>query len=263
MPPSVIVERSQLLTREGFAHGFSGASVDVALARAEHEIARDLQAIGAVVGFAAARCFSVRQVHGTATHVADLAAGDPGAFLRLEGDAVVALGAASSGHAEGGAVAVRVADCVPILVGCAGSGAVAAIHAGWRGVEAGVVGVAMEALTRGAGVGRRVAAIGPCIGACCFEVTEAIAEAIAAAASEPRVVTSRYGEGKAKVNLRLAVRAQLRRAGLADEAIDDVGGCSACAHVEGAPRYHSFRRDGVSSGRMLAVIAPRAAVTAG
>lgn len=259
MRPSVIVERSEVLSRAGFVHGFSGAGVDAALARSPDELALNISAIGEAVGFSAARFFSARQVHGTATHLADLAAGDPVAFGALEGDAVLALSGEGQPGGAGGAVGVRVADCVPILVGCERSGAVAAIHAGWRGVEAGVIGVALEALGRLTPAGTRLAAIGPCIGACCFEVTEAIAEAIARAASEPRVITARYGEGKAQVDLRLAARAQLRAAGLADEAIDDVGGCSRCARAEGAPRYHSFRRDGAASGRMLAVISPRTA----
>ncbi|HQY64985.1 MAG TPA: polyphenol oxidase family protein [Polyangiaceae bacterium] len=256
MRPSVIVERSEVLDRAGFVHGFSGAGADAALARSSDELVRNIRMIGGVVGFDAGRLFSVRQVHGTATHVADLAAGDPVAFLALEGDAVVALPGAPQADARA-AVGVRVADCVPILVGCERSGAVAAIHAGWRGIEAGVIGVAVEALRRLAPGGGHLAAIGPHIGACCFEVTEGIADAIARAASEPRVITARYGEGKAKVDLRLAARAQLRAAGLAAEAIDDVGGCAQCARAEGVPRYHSFRRDGAASGRMLAAISPR------
>lgn len=99
-----------------------------------------------------------------------------------------------------------------------------------------------------------VAAIGPCIGPCCFEVSVEVAELIATAVGLPTVVVERYEPGKAKVDLRLAVRAQLRRLGLADDAIDDVGGCSVC--TEGGA-YHSFRRDGDASGRMIAVIAAR------
>jgi polyphenol oxidase len=133
MPPSVIVERSEVLGRAGFVHGFSGAGADAALARAPDELAMNIKAIGAAVGFDPARFFSVRQVHGTATHLADLAAGDPSAFAALEGDAVLALaGEARARAEERGGVGVRVADCVPILVGCERSGAVAAIHAGWR-----------------------------------------------------------------------------------------------------------------------------------
>ena len=138
------------------------------------------------------------------------------------------------------AVGVRVADCVPILVGDEETGDVAAIHAGWRGVEAGIVRAAMDALR-----GRSpVAAIGPCIEACCFEVGVDVAARLGFVVREER--------GKALVDLRAAVRAQLRRCGLPDDCIDDVRGCT-----KHEARFHSFRRDGANSGRMLAAIATR------
>jgi YfiH family protein len=144
---------------------------------------------------------------------------------------------------------VRVADCVPVLVGARTSGAVAAIHAGWRGVVAGVLGAALAALDGDAGREReRVAAIGPCIGPCCFEVGADVAESIARATDEPRVVTRVVGD-KAFVDLRRAVRAQLAKAGVVD--VEDVPGCTRCEPA----RFFSFRRDAAASGRHLAAIA--------
>jgi YfiH family protein len=141
-----------------------------------------------------------------------------------------------------------VADCVPVLVASTDTGAVAAIHAGWRGVVAGVVPAGVE-LLRGAsalaGQAPLLAAIGPCIGPCCFEVGADVAERIG-------FVTRRAGD-KAYVDLRAAVRAQLRALGLPDEAIEDVPGCT----KHEPDRFHSFRRDGANSGRMLAAIATR------
>jgi copper oxidase (laccase) domain-containing protein len=67
---------------------------------------------------------------------------------------------------------VRVADCVPILVGDVDTGDVAAIHAGWRGLVADVIGAGVAMLGRS----RLVAVIGPCIEACCFEVGPEVAE---------------------------------------------------------------------------------------
>lgn len=171
----------------------------------------------------------VKQVHGARAVKAAEAPGQ-------EADALVA-----APMGEPVAVGVRVADCVPVLVASADTGGVAAIHAGWRGVVAGVVPAGVELLGRGA----LVAAIGPCIGACCFEVGAEVAERIG-------FVTRRAGE-KAYVDLRAAVRAQLRVLGLADEAIDDVPGCT----KHEPERFHSFRRDGANSGRMLAAIATR------
>jgi len=246
------VERAAVLTKAGFLHGFSAskagtparrsAASDFALGREPHGLAASYAALGAEVGFEPSRLFQVKQVHGTTTHLAE---GDPREVVALEGDAVVA-------RAPGATAGVRVADCVPVLVAAVNEGAVAAIHAGWRGVVRGVVPAALARLS-GTGL---VAAIGPCIGPCCFEVSAEVAEEIAAAVAEPAVVVSRYGEGKAKVDLRAAVRAQLVAAQVPAAAIEDVGGCSVC----GRDRYQSYRRDGDESGRMLAVIVARPSV---
>jgi copper oxidase (laccase) domain-containing protein len=128
-----------------------------------------------------------------------------------------------------------------VLVADEASGAVAAIHAGWRGVVGGVVRAGVELLA-----GQRLAAaIGPCIGACCFEVGAEVA-------AQTGFVARRQGD-KAYVDLRAAVRAQLRALGVSDARIDDVAGCT----KHEPERFHSFRRDGAHSGRMLAAIAAR------
>jgi YfiH family protein len=147
---------------------------------------------------------------------------------------------------------MRVADCVPVLVADEASGDVAAIHAGWRGVAGGVVQSGVERLSgdrlrNGAAL---VAAIGPCIGPCCFEVGRDVAETIARASHGARVVAAVRGD-KAYVDLRAAVRAQLVAAGVRDARIEDVPGCT----KHETDRFHSFRRDGDGSGRMLAAIA--------
>jgi YfiH family protein len=153
-----------------------------------------------------------------------------------EGDAVV-------GRAGGPVVGVRVADCVPVLVASARTGDVAAIHAGWRGVVAGVVGEGVRLLVPGGDREDLVAAIGPCIGPCCFEVGRDVGAQIG-------FVVREQG-GKAFVDLRAAVRAQLVALGV--HRIEDVPGCT----KHEPDRFHSFRRDGANSGRMLAAIAPR------
>jgi YfiH family protein len=190
------------------------------------------------------RVVQVRQVHGAC--VVEAAEAN-----EKEADAIVARGRLSRV-----AIGVRVADCVPVLVGDPSSGDVAAIHAGWRGTVAGVVGTAIRALLSGAtarsveqandrsyaGAGL-VAAIGPCIGACCFEVGRDVADRIG--------FVVRDAGDKAYVDLRAAVRAQLTSAGLVDGRIEDVPGCT----KHEPERFHSFRRDGANSGRMLAAIA--------
>jgi YfiH family protein len=215
----MVILRSMLLTHAGFAHGFSlRDATDADLFRA--------LAVGAIS--------QVKQVHGARAVEARQAEG-------AEADAIVARDQTT-------AVGVRVADCVPLLLADEPGGAVAAIHAGWRGVVAGVVRAGVELL----GGRKLVAAIGPCIGPCCFEVGTDVAGRIASASEARDVILSTHGD-KAYVDLRCVVRAQLRALGVADDRIEDVPGCT----KHDAARFHSFRRDSTKSGRMLAAIATR------
>jgi polyphenol oxidase len=227
--PAAGLLTSRLLAEAGFAHAFPERTVT------DDELAR-------AVGIDAGRAIvQLKQVHGGEALDASDASGANG----REGDALVARGGPRAV-----AVGVRVADCVPVLVADEATGGVAAIHAGWRGVTRGVVAAAIERLGER---GRLVAAIGPCIGPCCFEVGRDVAEQIALAAGGARVVASSRGE-KVYVDLRAAVRAQLVASGVNVARIDDVPGCT--KHEPG--RFHSFRRDGARSGRMLAAVATRA-----
>jgi YfiH family protein len=241
--------RSEGLTRSGFVHGFASrrggvsqgpfASLSFAHANEPREhIEENLRRLGRAVGFVPGTLFEVTQVHGARVVWRDGRAKDL-ELRREEADAIVV---------RGGAAGVRVADCAPVLVGNVETGAAAAIHAGWRGVVAGVVPAAIEAL----GSGRKVAAIGPCIEACCFEVGVEVAARIEEAAGSS--VTTRAQEDRAFVDLRRAIRAQLATLGLDYGDVDDVMGCTMCNRAQ----FFSFRRDGERSGRHLAVIVSQA-----
>ena len=205
---------SALLRSFGFRHGFSVRPWDF---KNDREASED--AIALVLRLPQNRIFQVSQVHGTRAAMAPCERTE-------EADAIVATEPET-------AVGVRVADCVPILLADSKTGAAAAVHAGWRGVVAGVIASAMKRHAFD------LAAIGPCIGPCCFEIGDDVIEKL-----RPHV-RDRHGD------LRAAVRAQLAAAGL--ENIDDVQGCTKCD----ASRFFSFRRDGEASGRHLAVISTR------
>ena len=205
-------------------------------------VAENVRRFAEAASFDPSELRQVTQVHGARAVNADAMPDDSGA--REEGDALyLAPGGAS--HAR--AVGVRVADCVPVLVAARDTGEIAAIHAGWRGVAGGVVPAGLSRLA-----GRDlIAAIGPCIGACCFEVGgEVVPQVLAAARGDAAIVARREGE-KAFLDLRLAVRRQLESAGVAD--VENVPGCTRCD----AERFFSYRRDGERSGRHLAAIALR------
>lgn len=239
------------MSEAGFPHGFTlraapdGTPLDFAFARQNARVSEEL--LGAALGISPSRLYEVTQVHGNAVA---FATGDAEALRAVSADALVLRREVFEANdpAARAAVGVRIADCVPIVVADLATGDVAAIHAGWRGVVQGVVPAALRELA----LGRKLAAIGPCIGICCFEVRRDVGDEIAAA-TDACVLHASASPEKAMIDLRMAVRRQLLSAGLADEDIEDVGGCTRC---EGA-RFHSYRREGEASGRMIGVISPR------
>jgi YfiH family protein len=246
---------SALLRDAGFRHAFftrnggvsTGAytslSFSVAAGDSATNVARNLERAAVELGVDAKRIHFLSQVHGRATHVLrGHEAQDQ--IIELEGDAL----ASRAAHL---ACAVRSADCVPVLLADRRSGAVAAAHAGWRGVVQGVVSSALEALRELAPDPDLIAAIGPHISQAAFEVSSDVAEAILSASRDPNVVDR--SASKPHVDLRRVLRAELRSRGLADAAIDDVWGCT----VLEPARFFSFRRDGKQSGRHLSAIVPR------
>jgi YfiH family protein len=158
-------------------------------------------------------------------------------------------------------IAVRVADCVPVLLWDPEAEAVAAVHAGWRGTAMDIVGAAVRAAGPiGVRPERLKAAIGPSIGPCCFEVGSEVVGALVDCGLSEHQIGARLGpRGRPHVDLRAANRALLQRAGLADQNIEDVGGCSHCE----PQRYESYRRDGARSGRMHGVISLARALAVG
>jgi YfiH family protein len=166
---------------------------------------------------------TLRQIH-SATCVS--AAGRSGVLGR--GDALLE-------NTPGSVVAVKTADCLPILLVDERHRAVAAVHAGWRGTVAGIVQRAVEAMREQFGsLPREIhAAIGPGIGPCCYEVG-------------PEVAAQFGRQGRAHVDLAEANRRQLIEAGVTPERIYASNLCTMCRSGE----FHSFRRDKEAAGRL-------------
>ena len=147
-------------------------------------------------------------------------------------------------------LAVQVADCVPVLLWDPGGGVVAAVHAGWRGTARAIVPRALEAMGERAGTdpSNVRAALGPSIGGCCYAVGPEVLEALERVAPAESVRTS-SDDGVQRVDLRRVNRAQLVLAGVPDDAIEDVGGCTCCDR-----RFFSYRREGPRTGRLMGAI---------
>lgn len=213
--------------------------------------AADWQRVGAALN--ARRVATLNQVHGRG--VVAIRRGSPPPAGRETGDVLVANDPAV-------AVAVRAADCVPLLLADATSGAVAAVHAGWRGTAAGVATAAVEALNRefGASPENLVAAIGPSIGICCYDVGSELVDAFAAAGHARNLidrwfVTQDPGSGsRARPRLRLdlvgANRDQLVLAGVPERQIHACGLCTAMR----LDLLTSYRAEKEGAGRIAGVI---------
>ena len=140
------------------------------------------------------------------------------------------------------ALSVITADCVPLVL--AGGGRLAVVHAGWRGVVAGVVERAVETL--GVPAGDLAGWIGPAIGVCCYEVGEEVAEAVTGASDSGVVAPGTGREGRPHLDLAGAVRRQLVRAGVAEPRV--LVRCTRCD----PERLWSYRREGKGVGRNVA-----------
>ena len=151
-------------------------------------------------------------------------------------------------------LAVASADCVPILMTDARCEIVGAIHAGWRGVIAGIAEEGVRAMDSLAAKPSDIrAALGPSIGQCCFEVDEELAHRFAREVAGAERHSRPGRPGKSHLDLRAIVTDQLMRAGLPRESIINVAPCTKCAN----DRFFSRRAD-PSSGLQLSFIGLRA-----
>jgi len=207
--------------------------------------------LAAAVG--ATTAVMVSQVHGrTVVVIRDVSALPE---RTTEADAIVS-------RLRGVAVAVRTADCVPLLMADTATGAVAAVHAGWRGTAAGVATAAVEAMTReyGSRPSDIVAAIGPCIGACCYEVGSELVDAFAAAGHERHLIARWFATpppprgSRERPTLRLDVpganRDQLVLAGVNPDQIFDSGLCTAM-HLDVLTSYRAEREQALRLGAVI------------
>jgi len=144
-------------------------------------------------------------------------------------------------RAEGIPIAAMTADCVPILLSRTDGKAVASIHAGWRGTRAHITHALVEKLeSQGEKPADWVAAIGPAIGPCCYEVSEDLAADFAREFSNlgPNVAVPRHRI----LDLPAINAGELKQLGL--QKVDIIRACTKCAAGPYAPFFHSFRREG-------------------
>ena len=235
MATSVITVPAFATPRDGVAHFFGTRKHAETVAC---EIGVPVQAHGR------AWILSVKQVHGTDALVIDRPVTGADRFER-GWDALVT-------DQPGVTVAVRTADCVPVLVCDRRRRAVAAIHAGWRGAVAGIVSKTIQLMVARFSIGEsdlRVS-IGPSAGACCYEVDEAVLAPLRSCCSDwPSVLQDDRGI-KARLDLKALVQRQVTQSGIQPEHITAVNLCTIC-HSD---LFYSYRREGRVNGTMLSGI---------
>jgi YfiH family protein len=220
-------------TRRGGVSRGSFASLNLGFATADDpsDVAENRRRALAAAGADAARAVSLRQRHGS--DVIEAGASTAGAFLDAsaiwpEGDALVT-------SAPGLPLVAYGADCLTAALVAPGGARLAVVHAGWRGLVAGVLEAAAESVGTGF-----TAVIGPAAGACCYTVGDDVAAQLRARFGDAVVV-----DGRADL-AGCALRA-LERGGAAATVSAEL--CTICD----SERFHSHRRDGQGSGRQSVV----------
>jgi polyphenol oxidase len=207
---------------------------------------REWDAVAALIGVRRDDVLLVKQVHEATVAVASPDRARP--WPQPEADAIVS-------NDPTAAIAVRVADCVPILLADETGHAVAAVHAGWRGTARRAVIAAVQALQTRFGVRPELllAAVGPCIGPCCYEVSESTKQTFRDAGHHPDILDSWFaprGGGKYHLDLWRATRDQLEGAGVQPS---NIHVSELCTKTH-AGLMHSYRVAGTDAGRMIGVI---------
>jgi len=187
---------------------------------------------------------SVKQVHGADALVVDRPLTEidrfPGGWDALVTDQ------------PGVTVAVRTADCVPVLVHDPRRHVVAAIHAGWRGAVAGIVAKTLRLMANRFGSMQsdlRVS-IGPSAGPCCYEVDNPVLDQLRMRLPDWKSVVHDYQGHKARLDLKALIRRQVEGEGVSPPSISSVNLCTIC-HDQ---LFYSYRREGRVNGTMVSGI---------
>jgi polyphenol oxidase len=242
--------RSPVLPVAGFVHGFpersGGVSTDL---RASlnlgakwgddpANVEENLRRVAAHVGYPATALQVMRHAHGTAVWRVGEPLPEPAEFDGMVCDT------------PGPVLGAFAADCIPLLFADPVGRVCGAAHSGWRGTVGRIAGRMVARMRElGSQPGDLRVALGPSIGPCCFEVgPEVVAEFRAAFGELPGMVVA--GPRKDHIDLRVATRHVLERAGLASEHIDAAPPCTRCT----PERFYSYRRDGKAGGVLMGFI---------
>ena len=229
-------------TRPGGAPGNSGSELNLGFTSwdSAERVEKNRRRFLSRVGIGGSQLLTLRQAHSNRVHIVEQV---PGEWNRPEGDALAT-------RLPDLALAVQVADCLPVLIADRVNRAVAAVHSGWRGTLSRVLLHTILDMRRvfQSNPSDLLIAVGPGIRNCCMEVGAEVAELFEKEHSS--TVTPGAGAGKYLLDLSKALEIQLNIAGVPAENCFDLGACTRCRTDE----FFSYRAEGTTSGRLLAVI---------
>ncbi len=232
------------LTRwKGSSEGkFSSLNFSLKEGDREDRVNRNWGMLAEVFGASASQFLMINQIHGDRVVVAEDLSHRSSSDLPLQCDAVLTA-------AKGVALGIKTADCVPVLLVDKVKRVIGAVHAGWRGTSLHIVAKAIRAFeTRfSSSPSDILAAIGPAIGPCCYQVDEQVFSA----AKEDKDWMSAFRacseKGRWMLDLPLVNRLQLLRVGVPPENISSADICTSCR----TDLFFSHRAEKGGTGRQL------------
>lgn len=250
MEEAIRLYRSSVIPEHGFVHGFPERSGGVSPGRRASlnlgtkwgddpaNVAENFRRVAAHVGYDPAALQIMRHAHGTAVWKVGEPMPEPAEFDGMVCDR------------PGPVLGAFAADCIPMLLADPVARVCGAAHSGWRGTVGRIAANMVARMVElGSEPGELRVALGPSIGACCFEVgPEVSAEFRAAFGELPGMVVA--GPRKEHLDLAVVTRHVLEAAGVAPEHIDSKPPCTRCS----VDRFYSYRRDGKESGVLMGFI---------
>jgi len=210
-----------------------------------HNVQGNRSLLARAFGAKSEQMLTVTQVHGNDILIVDSPNTDVTHFLKIECDGIIT-------NQPDIMIAVGVADCAPILIWDPVKRVAAALHSGWKGTAAGIArkGVAAMVGNFGSNPVDLLAAIGPAIGPCCYEVDEPVRSAFSNQANEWELAASEVSKGKWKLDIAALIRLQLTDSGMLSDNVETSQQCVCCTQE----LFFSHRRDKGDTGRQLGFI---------
>lgn len=210
-----------------------------------HNVQGNRSLLARTFGTKAEKFVMVNQCHGTDILVIDEPNPDYAHFQKLDCDGIIT-------NQPGVMIAVGVADCLPLLLLDPVKRVVAALHAGWKGTAGNIAAKGVNSLVKlfGCNTDDILAALGPAIGPCCYEVDLPVQQAFVSSGIDWDLCATPSDKDKWRLDLASANRLQLVAAGIQEDNIEAAEHCVCCQH----DWFFSYRRDNGETGRQAGFI---------